>query len=433
MLIKLLLNLLVKTIKKLRMKLLTLVFLMSFGIIFYTQGLINNGAGIVIKTGAHVIVNGSYTNKNGGQDGFVKLDGHMVVKNDFINLSSSEVFTGIGPVYDGWLVMPSTAIQLFKGINNVRVENLELTGGIKRIDINEVKIANNLKLSAILDLHSHQLHLENNNSNALVHQSGYIKAETTPSEGLGFVRWDIGDQIDVYTIPFGSGLLSNADLSLRLTLSKNGNQTGHFLFSTYGTALNNFPYPNQVTTLDPYEAEEMVNRYWIIQPVYQNFPSGKIMFTYNKIDANGIDENGIFPVNFSFSDLKWIPYDITYRDVNNQIVETSEIDFSKACAPWTLVSEKEEFALYIPNSFSPNGDGVNDIFKPVMVGNFQDLQMYIFDRWGQMVYYSTDLSDGWDGTFKGQRAMEDVYVLKIQYRDPSGNTKMIVEKIVLIR
>ncbi|MCX7696756.1 MAG: gliding motility-associated C-terminal domain-containing protein [Bacteroidales bacterium] len=409
------------------------IFLMSCAIFLCAQGLINNGAGIIIKSGAHVVVNGHYTNKTGGQDGFVNLDGRLVIKNDLINLSSNEVFTNIGPVYDGWLVMKSPGLQSFKGVNDVRVENLELSGGVKQIDISKLKVVSKLKLSAVLDLHTNQLHLENDSVDAILYQGGYIKAETTPIEGLGFVRWDIGNQTGVYAIPFGSGIYNYSDLLLKLTLAGNGDQSGYFLFSTYGTAQNNLPYPNQVTTLDPYEPDEVLNRYWIIQPVYQNFPTGKIMFSYNKVDANGTNENGLLPINFSFADSKWITFDVALRDVNNHVVETQELDFSKVYVPWSLAGEKEETSIFIPNSFSPNGDGVNDIFAPVMVGNFRDVQMYIFDRWGQMIFYSNDVSQGWDGTFRGEKVMEDVYVLKIQYRDPSGNTKMIIEKIILIR
>ncbi|MBL7986407.1 MAG: gliding motility-associated C-terminal domain-containing protein [Flavobacteriales bacterium] len=54
--------------------------------------------------------------------------------------------------------------------------------------------------------------------------------------------------------------------------------------------------------------------------------------------------------------------------------------------------------VYVPNAFSPNGDGVNDIFFPRISGVVpEDHQLFVFDRWGQQVFYSTDPTEGWTG------------------------------------
>ena len=64
----------------------------------------------------------------------------------------------------------------------------------------------------------------------------------------------------------------------------------------------------------------------------------------------------------------------------------------------------QPFALYVPNSFSPNDDGINDVFK--IVGNAIDFDVYefiVFDRWGQVVFHSTTPNDVWTGEFnKGE-------------------------------
>lgn len=68
--------------------------------------------------------------------------------------------------------------------------------------------------------------------------------------------------------------------------------------------------------------------------------------------------------------------------------------------------------VFIPNAFSPNGDGLNDYFKPVTAG----LNSYIFqiyDRWGQLVYEDSPESKGWDGTFRGKPIEEGVYVYRL--------------------
>lgn len=68
------------------------------------------------------------------------------------------------------------------------------------------------------------------------------------------------------------------------------------------------------------------------------------------------------------------------------------------------------FQYFIPNTFTPNGDGLNDIFR--VVGLYRDIEfkMYVYDRWGGLVFTSSDIDQGWDGTFKGKPADADTYI-----------------------
>jgi gliding motility-associated-like protein len=71
--------------------------------------------------------------------------------------------------------------------------------------------------------------------------------------------------------------------------------------------------------------------------------------------------------------------------------------------------------VHIPNSFTPNGDGVNDVFAPVVrdavPGSYR---LTIFDRWGQEQFTSTDTALGWDGNIGGTAAKQDVYVWRLE-------------------
>ncbi len=66
--------------------------------------------------------------------------------------------------------------------------------------------------------------------------------------------------------------------------------------------------------------------------------------------------------------------------------------------------------INIPNSFTPNGDGLNDEFKIVTLKEFSEFNMYIYNRWGELLFESTDKNKGWDGTFKGKYVPYGVYV-----------------------
>lgn len=72
------------------------------------------------------------------------------------------------------------------------------------------------------------------------------------------------------------------------------------------------------------------------------------------------------------------------------------------------------FEYYIPNAFTPNGDGLNDIFRAVGLYRNIQFKMKIYNRWGQMIFQSEDIDQGWDGTIKNHLAEADTYVWIIQ-------------------
>ncbi|WP_317899719.1 GEVED domain-containing protein [Aurantibacillus circumpalustris] len=87
------------------------------------------------------------------------------------------------------------------------------------------------------------------------------------------------------------------------------------------------------------------------------------------------------------------------------------------------VEVKNDFQIQIPNSFTPNYDGLNDLFMPVFTSYGLDsktFEMEIFDRWGHQVYRTKDVAKGWDGTIQGIEAKEGTYVYKIRYKDLDG-------------
>lgn len=89
--------------------------------------------------------------------------------------------------------------------------------------------------------------------------------------------------------------------------------------------------------------------------------------------------------------------------------------------------------IYLPNAFTPNGDGRNDVFRGIPVGLQQFEYLKVFNRWGQLVFYSTDHHKGWDGNLQGLRQPAGVYVVMARGKDYMGN---IIEKkgtILLIR
>ena len=91
--------------------------------------------------------------------------------------------------------------------------------------------------------------------------------------------------------------------------------------------------------------------------------------------------------------------------------------------------------LYIPDAFTPNRDGKNDVFMPKgILGDNDEFEMLIFNRWGQKLFVSNDINNGWNGTHKDNDALVDVYIYKITVLDKISDTsKVYIGRVSLIR
>jgi len=91
------------------------------------------------------------------------------------------------------------------------------------------------------------------------------------------------------------------------------------------------------------------------------------------------------------------------------------------------------FSIYIPNTFTPNSDGVNEVFYAYGT-NIAEFTMYIFDRWGKMMFESNNINVGWDGRSEktGDPLMQDVYVYKIIAKDIFGKPHEFVGHVTLL-
>lgn len=95
-----------------------------------------------------------------------------------------------------------------------------------------------------------------------------------------------------------------------------------------------------------------------------------------------------------------------------------------------------ECKVFVPNAFSPNDDGVNDIFLPNIACPISEYDFKVFDRWGHLIFSSTNQDLGWDGQFKGQPAPATVYVYVLTFKyDDEGDAEQTLEMgdVALVR
>jgi len=91
-----------------------------------------------------------------------------------------------------------------------------------------------------------------------------------------------------------------------------------------------------------------------------------------------------------------------------------------------------DFKLFVPNSFSPNGDGVNDVFAPKGRG-IKKYALSVYDRWGRIVFESSSFEVGWDGNVSNNSGSNDTFTWKINYTDVNNKVSEITGFVSQIR
>ncbi|MGZ3943263.1 MAG: T9SS type B sorting domain-containing protein, partial [Bacteroidia bacterium] len=103
-----------------------------------------------------------------------------------------------------------------------------------------------------------------------------------------------------------------------------------------------------------------------------------------------------------------------------------------AVTVYVIVKECDDKAVFVPNTFTPNNDGVNDVMY-ARSNLVEDIHFVIADRWGQIVFETYDITKGWDGVFKGLPCNPDVFGYYITYTCNNGKKSFKKGNITLIR
>tara|TARA_Y100000385_G_scaffold108341_1_gene112497 strand:+ start:188 stop:1036 length:849 start_codon:yes stop_codon:yes gene_type:complete len=140
--------------------------------------------------------------------------------------------------------------------------------------------------------------------------------------------------------------------------------------------------------------------------------------------------------------FSWIPNDVTCNTscdtvsaqplFNTYYVVTNTSPEGCTATDTVFVGVNFVEAIAVPNAFSPNGDGRNDKLKVLGYGIIE-VDFRIFNRFGQLVFRSTDPNEGWDGTFKGKPENSANFVYKLNYRLINGVSNSINGNVTLLR
>ncbi len=139
--------------------------------------------------------------------------------------------------------------------------------------------------------------------------------------------------------------------------------------------------------------------------------------------------------------FNWFPsLGLSCTDCQNPIANPLEttnysvtVRGSNGCTTVASVTIEVESPLYIPNAFTPDNDGLNDEFKPV-IKDVHDYCFQIFDGWGRQIYETKNIQEAWNGTFRGEICQQDVYVYKITFvGDARNEAQQYSGKVNLIK
>ena len=111
---------------------------------------------------------------------------------------------------------------------------------------------------------------------------------------------------------------------------------------------------------------------------------------------------------------------------------TVELTDANGCTVTATVTVFVNGVLYVPNTFTPDGDGINDGFR-AMATEIDEFRLLVFNRWGEEIFASNTLDKAWDGTYQGVRSPIDTYVWRIDLRELNGKRRTVFGHVNLVR
>lgn len=225
--------------------------------------------------------------------------------------------------------------------------------------------------------------------------------------------WDLGNGVKIQGCsPAAVTYTSPGTFPVTLTVNNDG-----CIATVTRSAITVYPSPKALFTADPPKTD---------------FYNPTIVFTKESADSN---EN-----KWSFGDgqtaTTYVPdYKHTYEEEGTYKV-CLEVNNANKCRDQHCLEViiSPAWSFFIPNAFTPNGDDLNAKFG-AKGKNITEYSLLIFDRWGNLIFESNNLSDGWDGKINNgfETAMQEVYVYKVSFKDGSNKRHQYIGSVTLLK
>ena len=247
----------------------------------------------------------------------------------------------------------------------------------------------------------------------------HILFSDTNSSGISGWEWNFGDPSsgsnNIMYLQNPSHIYNTSgNYSVILTLSYHGCHKT----DTFNNIINIYQKP-----FASFDALPAVTN--ILQPTisFNNNSANAVSYLWNFGDAlSALNTSTDFSPTHTYSE------EATY---NIKLITYSQNGCMDSCFRDVIINP--EFTFFIPNVFTPNGDGINDYFQGTGK-NFSEVQMYIYDQWGELIYESNDYNKPWNGNYKNitGNVIEAVYVYKFVVKDFRGKMHEYIGHVTLL-
>jgi gliding motility-associated-like protein len=241
-------------------------------------------------------------------------------------------------------------------------------------------------------------------ANFLVDETGCAPLEITiqneSANATGF-SWNFGDGSNNSSTVTGKHTYSNSGIYSVTLIAKN----------TLGCA----------DTLTLTDAVEVLNTPYAAFSAYESDPSNPttVIFTDHSFGSDSCFLD--FGDSTSILDCDWNRLIHGYEQEGTYTITQVLTNTSSGCKDSTVVVLRiyGETIFYVPNTFTPDGNEHNNTFSVIMPENtvFNEFELMIYNRWGDLVFQSNDLYTGWDGTYDGQPSQVGTYTWKLHLED----------------
>ncbi len=155
-------------------------------------------------------------------------------------------------------------------------------------------------------------------------------------------------------------------------------------------------------------------------------------FGFNDGSITVTASGGSLPNSFVWSNNKTDSV-INKLTEGNYRITVSDMNGCKDSSAAIIKKEECESYIYFPTAFSPNGDGANDTYKPKYSADLKRYFVRVYNRWGELVYSSADVNEGWDGVYKGVPQPLSTYVWHSEFEFDNGNKSSRSGNMTLLR
>ncbi len=188
-------------------------------------------------------------------------------------------------------------------------------------------------------------------------------------------------------------------------------------------------------SMDGCENLDSISVHVIHPSILIDFPKDTLIIQGNEINVTALANQ---EVSFLWESSEYMsctdcfdPYIVPENDAHYYL--TFEDTLGCFTSDTSFYVELLPFSVFIPNSFSPNNDGLNDLFKPVFDGVSSVMYFYIYDRWGGLVYESNEIDAAWDGKVKGSEpVINSKYFYKLKVVGDNSKSSEFVGDISIV-